>query len=481
MIDLEFAGAPLADKRLARRLVKIAGKASKDPSASFPQMARSDAELEAIYRFLNNHRVAAEGILEPHYLATLSRMSASGTGERVGVIHDSTQFAFRNEVARCLGYLPGPGQRGIMGHFALAVDEGGVPLGLLGVEALIPPPPKPRKRGKKSRIYNRISPHRLAARWGRMVEKVRERIDKRAAFVHVMDREADSFELMHDIKLSGESFVIRLRHRDRLARGEGDDDQAWRPVEDVAKAARFVCKREVALSRRAHSKEQTYRRRYAERDRRHATLRVEAMPVLFKKPGVLQGDEWRHLPTEMPVNVVRVWEPSPPPGEEPVEWLLITNDPIDTSEQVEAIIDWYRRRWKIEEYFKALKTGCAFERRQLQSFAGLLNTLALLAPIAWQLLTIRDQGRASPGAPARTVLSKQQIKVLRGLSKRSLSSKPCVEEALLAIAAQGGHLKRNGPPGWQTLGRGLEKLWWAEIGYQLGRSDALRRKRKCDQ
>jgi len=52
---------------------------------------------------------------------------------------------------------------------------------------------------------------------------------------------------------------------------------------------------------------------------------------------------------------------------------------------------------------------------------------------------------------------------------------------MLAIAAQGGHLKRNGSPGWQTLGRGLEKLWWAEIGYQLGRSEALGQKQRCDQ
>jgi hypothetical protein len=476
MIEREFADAPLADKRLARRLVTIAAKVSTDPAASFPQIARSDSELEGIYRFLNNHRVAADGILEPHFRATLSRMEGM---KRVAVAHDSTQLPFRNGVAECLGYLPGPGQRGIMGHFALAVDERGVPLGVLGMEALMPPPPKPRKRGKKHRLYSRISLHRLAARWGRLVETVRDRVANQAALIHLMDREADIFELMNDIRLAGESFVIRLRHRDRLARAPGDEGPIWRPVDEVAKTGRFVCKREVPLARRAHSKDQTYKRRYAERDRRTAKLRVEALPVLFKRPGVMRF--WHHLPAELPVNIVRVWEPSAPLGEEPVEWLLITNEPIDTVTQVEAVIDWYRRRWKIEEYFKALKTGCAFERRQLQSRAGLVNTLALLAPIAWQLLTLRDQSRAAPKAPARTVLSQQQIRVLHGISKRPLPPKPSVEQALLAIAAQGGHLKRNGPPGWQTLGRGLEKLWWAEIGYQLGRSDALGHRGKCDQ
>jgi len=475
MIEREFADAPLADRRLAHRLVKIAAMAVTDPAASFPQMARSDGELEGIYRFLNNHRIAADGILDPHYRATLVRMAPL---KRVAVVHDSTQFAFRNSVAEVLGYLPGPGQRGIVGHFALAVDEGGIPLGVLGVETLTPPKPKPRRRGKKHRLYDRTSLQKLAARWGRLVQTVRERVDGRTSVIHVMDREADSYELMHDIAEANESFVIRLRHRDRIARAASDEIDAWRPVEQVATGGRFFAKREVPVSTRRHSRDQTYRRRYPERERRVAKLRIEALPVVFKKPGVIRFEP--HLPRSINVNIVRVWEPSPPPGEEPIEWLLITNEPIRTRRQVEAVIDWYRRRWKIEEYFKALKTGCAFERRQLQTRAGLVNTLALLAPIAWQLLTLRDQGRKAPTTPARTVLSKQQIQVLSGLSKRPLPRKPSVEQALLAIAAQGGHLKRNGPPGWQTLGRGLEKLWWAEMGYQLGRAEALGHKRKCD-
>jgi hypothetical protein len=476
MIEKEFEGGLFPDKRLARRLTNIAAKTARNPAASFPQIVRSDSELEGIYRFLSNSRVRMEAILEPHQAATLERMAEF---ERVGVVHDSTQFAFRNDVGSRLGYLPGPGQRGLMGHFALAVSESGLPLGVLGLESLAPPAPRPRKQGRKHRLYSRISLERLAARWRRLVEDVRARVAGRVRLVHLMDREADSFELMNDIRLAGESFVIRLRHRDRLARAEDDENQTWRPVDEVVKTGRFVCEREVPLSRRAHSRDQTYKRRYAERERRAAKLRVEALPVLFNRPGVMRY--WKHLPAEMPVNIVRVWEPAPPPGEDAVEWLLMTNEPIDTREQVEAVIDWYRRRWKIEEYFKALKTGCAFEKRQLQSRAALENTLAVLAPIAWQLLALRDRSRAAPNAPAASVLSRQQLHLLRGISKKPIPAEPSVEQALLAVAAQGGHLKRNGRPGWQTLGRGLEKLWWAEMGYQVARAESLGRKRKCDQ
>ena len=41
---------------------------------------------------------------------------------------------------------------------------------------------------------------------------------------------------------------------------------------------------------------------------------------------------------------------------EPVDWLLLTSEPIDTDEQILEVVDIYRARWLIEEYFSALKT-----------------------------------------------------------------------------------------------------------------------------
>ena len=66
MIEQEFEGGRFPDMRLAQRLTKIAVKTAQDPRASFPQIARSDSELEAIYRFLSNSRVRMDAILEPH-------------------------------------------------------------------------------------------------------------------------------------------------------------------------------------------------------------------------------------------------------------------------------------------------------------------------------------------------------------------------------------------------------------------------------
>ena len=41
--------------------------------------------------------------------------------------------------------------------------------------------------------------------------------------------------------------------------------------------------------------------------------------------------------------------------------------------------------WAEDPYFKAIKTGCPLEKRQVGSFDALRKVLALLAPIAYRL------------------------------------------------------------------------------------------------
>jgi hypothetical protein len=120
------------------------------------------------------------------------------------------------------------------------------------------------------------------------------------------------------------------------------------------------------------------------------------------------------------INVVRVWEPTPPEGEEGVEWTLLTSEQIGTPEQQLAIVDHYRDRWTIEEYIKAIKSGCDFEKRQLQDYEGLVNLLAVFAPIACRMLLIRSEARRTPDAAATEVSIRCTNPVIeeRGLGMR---------------------------------------------------------------
>jgi hypothetical protein len=181
-----------------------------------------------------------------------------------------------------------------------------------------------------------------------------------------------------------------------------------------------------------------------------------------------------NCPPTLRLNVVTVQEADPPRGEKPVCWRLLTTEPIDSAVAIEGIVDHYRARWVIEEFFKALKTGCAFEKRQLESFRALVNALAIFSVIAWRLLLLRSVVRRSPEAPAEDALTARQVKVLQTVSKIRgpgvprvdiPSTRPTAQDALYAVAQLGGHLKNNGWPGWQVLGLGYDSLLLVELGW----------------
>jgi hypothetical protein len=226
---------------------------------------------------------------------------------------------------------------------------------------------------------------------------------------------------------------------------------------------------EVPLSRRAASPMPGRRSTHPPRRTRTARLAFSAVAAEMKRPPYLTDE-----PETLVANFVHVRELDAPAGEDPVAWVLVTTEPIQTTADVIAIIEHYRARWLIEEFFKALKTGCCIEKRQLESFDALTNALAVLVPIAWQMLALRHLARTTPSVPARAVLSDVQLDALAACPKARLPSRPNVVDVLYAIAALGGHIKHNGEPGWQTLARGMEQLEVFVAGWRAAMEAAQR-------
>ena len=177
-----------------------------------------------------------------------------------------------------------------------------------------------------------------------------------------------------------------------------------------------------------------------------------------------------HLPSSLKLNFVEVRELDPPEGEEPVLWRLVTTEPVDTEDEVAAVVDAYRMRWLIEEFFKAIKTGCRYQEHQLESSKTLLVLLAIETVVAWRMLLIRWLARNIPGEPAKNILNPTQLVILKRIvekKKRTASEVITAEYVLYEIAELGGHIKNNGPPGWLVLRRGFEKLFALEQGWNL--------------
>lgn len=459
----DYVGADLGDARLNARLVSTAAMVSAQPDSSFPKSASDDAELEATYRFLSNKRVSPAAILAPHVRQTLRRAS---TCERVVIAHDTTEFNFGTSRRADLGYVAQGASFGFFGHFALAIDgsESRMPLGVAAHEMLR------REVKKKTEKKEKTDPSNEFHRWARVIKEAQEQFES-VRPIHVMDREADSYELMVDLAKSRTRFVIRLSQTMRATAKESAS------MAEVIERARTVARRDVPITARGRSPLPSRRKSFPPRDARLAHLEVSATTVTVARPHSSRADQ----PKTLTLNVVRVFEPNPPEQESPVEWRLWTNEPVNTEAEILAIVDAYRCRWRIEEFFKALKTGCAIEKRQLESYQGLINTVALMAPIAWRLLHLRTLAREQEQLPATHALTPSQLlclgAVLRKRGRPPLPEVPTARDAMLGVAALGGHIKNNGEPGWIVLGRGLDDLLMIEVGYLLAKEQESR----CDQ
>lgn len=429
-------------------------------------MTGSDGELEGVYRFLSNARVTPSKVLEPHLAATVERARRE---DRVLVVHDTTTFRFGGAAPReGLGWLHREGgAQGFLGHFALALSGDGTrrPLGLVGLSTIAR---RGKPLGRKTTGRERFNrDEKESDRWMQMALAVHEGLP---AAIHVMDREADAFDLFETLVVPDAKFVIRGREAlNRVAFDEGDRV----PVSALSAAEPVRLTRTVALSRR---KPNSYRvgkvanKFNPPRDERTARLEIRCRSILIPRPTT----QSRRKPTPLPVNVVWVREVDAPAGEDPVSWMLVTNLPVATRGDLEFIVDAYRARWVIEEYFKALKTGCAFEKRQLETMHALMNALAVFSVIAWRLLLLRTVARDDPAGRPDHVLTRRQAVLLSALSESGhprfrrvrLPTTPTAQDALMAIAGLGGHIANNGVPGWQVLGRGYDALLLLELGWQ---------------
>lgn len=454
----EFGTAVLGDTRRTKRLVALADRLAADPGSSFPQALGSQAAQEGGYRFFGSPEVTLEATLAPHHDQTVARAAECGT---VAVIHDTTEFRFSGEVIRRgLGRLQKEGQgQGFFAHVALAASSDGrrVPLGVLGVETIFRTEPA---KGKRSPAQIRKDPNNEALRWRRLAKKTDDLLAGRAQAVHIMDREGDAYEGLHEMLEGSLRFVVRAAH-DRTVLGPDGAAKLWAVLDGTEP----ILVREVPLSRRSKRPTPTENRIHPPREGRLARLTFLAASIELLRP----KHSLHRLRPSLKVNVVRVWEVDCPAEVHPVEWMLITTEPVATCEDVARVVDLYRTRWLIEEYFKALKTGCAYESRQLESSHALLNALAVFIPIAWSLLRLRACARTDEDPPATEVLPPSMVDALVAMRKGKLSAKPTAREAMLAIAAVGGHIKNNGAPGWLVLWRGYRDLLVFAAGWAAAR------------
>jgi hypothetical protein len=195
------------------------------------------------------------------------------------------------------------------------------------------------------------------------------------------------------------------------------------------------------------------------RESRTAQVEVRAATVVLRGP-------WRpgaKLP-DVTVNVVQVREVAPPVGDVPVEWLLITTLPIDTVEQVRAVVGYYAVRFLIEVLFHVLKSGCRVEERRFEHIERMLPCAAIYLIVAWRTLMLCRLGRSCPDLDCEAVFDPAEWKSVWMAVKRQPPPRrpPRLGEMLPLIAQLGGYVNypnRKDPPGPQTVWLGLQRMY----------------------
>jgi hypothetical protein len=446
----EFDGVSLGDARLNERALKIVARLQNKPSASFPRIFDKTSELEAFYRFIENPCVDNGSLLEPHITATVGRALECGN---IIVLHDSTKFVFSGE-REGLSRMEPFKSTCFFGHASLAFSTNNEPLGILRFKTWVRNS-LTKNALRKSGIARSVLQD-LPSEQDRWFEGIRETsrlFERPETLIHVCDSEGDDYALFAALKAHNVRFIIRAAGDRRLV-------ETGQKVFASAAREPILVSREVELSKRTGK---SSAKRLRKRESRTATLEIRCTQITIRRPPLLQNP----TPKGIELNAVYVLEKNAPEGTQPVEWLLYTSEPVSTIEQVLAVVDHYRARWSIEEYFKALKTGCSYESRQLESYDTLRNCLALFAPIAWLMLSVRFIARTQPEKRAEDVLPGVLLQVLRLESEKPIKT---AQEALFAVAGLGGHIKNNGPPGWLVLWRGFCELAQLTRGFLLAKS-----------
>lgn len=440
--QVNFGDCQLGDKRRTRRLIQIAAEVARNPSASFPDQLRTWGDLKAAYNLFDQDDVTFEALARPHWELTKGR-----TTGRYLVIGDTTELDFGvHRDLPDLGPTGNGGGWGFLLHNALlvAVDSQEV-IGLAG-QTIHYRSQKQHAPSKKEHSAARLKRPRESDLWGRVIDQVGPP-PKNVEWIHVLDRGGDNFEVYCHLLQQRSGWVVRAAQLDRYVLAG--------PHAKRMKLSAYLPQLELRGSY------ELLLRARPQQSARTAKLEVRVGSIQMPVPH--HRSPWvRELaPQPIAMNVVYVVEVDPPAGIEPICWVLLTSLPVDTFELAWTAIEYYEARWLVEEYHKALKTGCRVEHRQLKTAGRLEAMVGLMSVSAVRLLQLKSLARTAPHLPAQRVVPRIWLQMLKAARKglhrvHDLT----VGQFYHEVAKLGGFLGRkgDGEPGWITLWRGWEKL-----------------------
>lgn len=447
-VEREFGGAPVGDGRLAKRLVSIAAVKAADPTEPFTECASGrTADMQGYYRFIEHpdgKAVNMAAILHPHIERTVKRVRGQ---RRVLCPQDSTDLDYTG-LDGCVGLgrtgknQHGAESYGLRLHTTLALTTDGLPLGVLRGECMA----REFRRQSKEERRNLPIEQKESHRWLKSVqacEKIAERTPG-TRLVCMADREGDIYEVFLHWRRTRKVELLVRASQDRCGDGK-TPGSLFEQVRATPERGRL----EIVVPRR--------------RNRMSKSVSPEVTLAVRHAPATLQIPKLRKIADAVPIQVwmVHALEENPPTDTEPIEWFLISTEPVEDFEKACQCVREYSCRWRIEEWHKVLKSGCSVEEVIAESSQVIERVVAINMVIAWRILLMTKLGRESPGLPPQTLFSDLELDVLRAFANADKLQPPDnLQKAVFLMAKLGGYRgrKRDPPPGAIVLWRGYIKL-----------------------
>jgi hypothetical protein len=413
------------------------------------RLGRGHADEVRFSRFLNSPRVTSAEMLE----TAAGDCAGRSAGRHVLAVQDTSEINYQAHAGRVKGLGPvGNGtDLGFLVHPILAVDasHGGI-IGLAGGTVW-------RRDGAVSKPRRqRPIEEKESQRWIDGARSSAQSLDAAAMVTVVCDREGDIYDLLAEPRQANHHLLVRAAQDRSLVEGDRLQEHADRLVTQHSYAVEVAAK--------------------PGQPKRTATVGVGFGQVHIKRP---QRAGNGHLPAAMAVTLVAVRELAPPAGAEPVRWLLLTTHPVTSLAAALQVVDWYRKRWLIEQLFRLLKTqGLDVEESQVVDGHALMNlvTVALIAAMqSLQLTMARDGATQQPVSDAFTAPETEVLAAIeRNLpGKTAAQSNPHATGTLAwaawIIARLGGWTgyASQKPPGPKTMQHGLIQFQALAQGWLL--------------
>lgn len=438
----EFGGVKLADPRWRARLIKMAARSVLQPNGKVSEVFCDAAERQGAYGLLECRDVEPAQLGMAMFAATARRCAdenlvfAAVDGSSLTLADDAHEKGFGYIGARKFG------ARGMKVINALAVSPAGVTLGLLSQVWWA-------RTGKAvKQRHKMLAPNKKETRhWLKAMEHSRQQIAEHAPKTRIwfqLDREADGWAILNQADDEGHWFTVRGNHNRRVRQPDGSITS----LRKVLSAQGVSCCYQLPV------------RAGPGRSARTTSMLVRAARVTLD-----MKDKATDLHVPKTLNAVLAREQTPPPGQKAIEWILLTNRSVETTEDLAQIIYGYSLRWRIEDFHRTWKSGaCNVEQMQLRSVSAAIKWATLLAAVAVRIERIKLLSREQPQLPATSEFSRVELRaivILRfGKKPPAGSDAPTLEKATQWLAEIGGYTGKSsgGPPGSVTLARGFAQM-----------------------